>query len=127
MGEHLTAWGIAWAELTLTGLETRKPITERLSTVPNYPLVEMDFSFLVPKTTRYSEVVRRLRSFRHTLLKHIRYVDSYEGGAIGPDHRSLTFRTVIGDDRRTLIEQDTRSFRRTLEEYLTGCGYQMRR
>ncbi len=126
MDEHLGAWGIAWAEIRLSGLESLKPITERLGTIPEYPLVEMDFSFVVPKTDRYREVVKKLGTFQHPLLKHIRYVTRYEGDAVGPDHRSLTIRTVIGDDQRTLVDDDANDFRSAMEAHINKIGYRMR-
>ena len=66
--EHLTAWGIAWAELCLSGLEQLGPVTEPLDGIPEYPLVEMDFSVLVPRSARYEKVVKELNSFDHPLL-----------------------------------------------------------
>lgn len=126
MDEHLVAWGIAWAELRLSGLEHLVQPAEPLDTVPPYPLVEMDFSLLVPRASRYERVAAELTTFRHPLLKCIRYVGHYEGPSIAHDQRSLTFRTIIGDDQRTLVDDDTSAFRRAFEEFITGRGYTMR-
>jgi phenylalanyl-tRNA synthetase beta chain len=126
MSEHLSAWAIVWAELRLDGLETLDHLAEPLGRVPAHPLVEMDFSILVGKATPYSEVVRRLTEFDHTLLKRIRYVGSYEGQAVGPGQRSITFRTVVGDDARTLAEEDVSAFRGEFEQHVKGCGFEIR-
>lgn len=126
MDEHLGAWGIAWAELYLNSLESLKPITERLGSIPEYPLVEMDFSFVVSKTDRYRDVISKLTTFQHPLLKHIRYVSRFEGEAVGPDHRSLTIRTVIGDNQRTLIDEDASQFRSAMESHIHKIGYRIR-
>jgi phenylalanyl-tRNA synthetase beta subunit len=125
--EHLTAWGIAWVELRLDGLEQLAHVTEQIDRIPEYPLVEMDFSVLVPRAARYGQVVDKLSSFDHPLLRRIRYVGSYEGEAIGHDRRSLTFRTIIGDDTRTLVDEDANAFRREIEQYVVACGYEIRR
>ncbi|UCC32306.1 MAG: hypothetical protein JSU86_08490, partial [Phycisphaerales bacterium] len=124
--EHLTAWGIAWAELCLSGLEQLGPVTEPLDGIPEYPLVEMDFSVLVPRSARYEKIVKELTSFDHPLLRRIRFVGSYEGDAVGPDRRSLTFRTVVGDETRTLVDEDANAFRRQFEQHLASCGYEIR-
>lgn len=126
MDEHLTAWGIAWAELRLSGLEHLSDVTEPLAVIPEFPLVEMDFSILVPRSTRYSGVVEELALFEHPLLKRIRFAGSYEGEAIAPDQRSLTFRTILGDNARTLADDDLSAFRRRFEGYLTDRGYEIR-
>ena len=127
MDEHLGAWSIAWAELRLSGLETLDPIAEPLGTIPPYPRVEMDFSILVPRSTRYCDVVGQLAAFDNALLMDIRFVSSYEGESIGPDRRSLTFRTTVGDSTRTLIEEDVSRFRRDFERHIRQCGYEIRK
>ncbi|HNQ23768.1 MAG TPA: phenylalanine--tRNA ligase subunit beta [Phycisphaerae bacterium] len=127
MEEHLTAWAIAWAEVRLTGLEKLSPRTEALGRIPPHPLVELDFSVLVRREVRYAEVADRLREFTHPLLRRVAYVGSYEGPALPQQQRSLTFRVVVGDETRTLVEEDTAAFRATFEQHLASCGYWTRR
>ncbi len=126
MDEHLASWGVAWMEIKLDGLDTIKPITEKMGKIPDYPLVDMDFSFVIPKTTRYRDVAKNLSLFQHPLLKHIRYVGRFEGDVVGPDSRSITIRTVIGDDQRTLVDEDTNNFQSAIENHLQKIGYKMR-
>lgn len=126
MDEHLAAWSIAWAEMRLTGLEGLETPAEPLAVIPAFPLVELDFSIVVPKTTRYADVVAVLRRFDHPLLKLIRFVTSYEGEAIPTDRRSLTFRTVLSEDSRTLTDADSDAFRTGFERHLKSCGYCLR-
>ena len=126
MDEHLESWSIAWAELRLDGLVRLPPVLSALGTIPEHPLVDLDFSLLVPKSTRYGAVVASLRSFAHPLLKNIRYLSAYEGAGVADDLRSLTFRTVIGDDARTLAEADMTAFRRDFEQHVHKCGYRIR-
>jgi len=127
MDEHLAAWCIVWAELRLSGLENLDSPAEPLGAIPEHPVVEMDFSFLVPVSTRYAEVVEKLAVFHHPLLKQLRFVDCYQGEQIQSGQRSLTIHTVCGEDTRTLVEEDTNAFRRDLERHLAGCGYEIRR
>ena len=124
--EHLAAWGIAWAELRLSGLEGLSPVTEKLGTVPPFPLVEMDFSIVVVRTARYADVVERLGRFDHPLLKMVRFVTSYEGEPVPQDRRSLTFRAVLGDADRTLTDADASEFRAKFEDHLRSCGFDIR-
>ncbi len=125
--EHLASWAIAWAEIRLSGLESLDHRTESLGTIPNYPLVDMDFSILVPRSARYGEVAEKVGAFEHSLLKRTEYVGSYEGDRIEGDRRSLTFRTIVGDDKRTLVDEDANAFRGEFEQHLQRCGYEIRR
>lgn len=127
MDEHLSAWSIAWAELTLSGLESLPSAIERHVPIPEHPLVEMDFSIVVDAQTQYGEVAAALGDFTHPLLTQIRYVGSFEGKSIGAGKRSLTFKTAIGHRDRTLVDQDATDFRSSFEEHLKKCNYDIRR
>ena len=127
MDEHLSAWSVAWAEVSLNGLEMIEPAVESLDGIPAYPLVELDFSILVPKASRYARVAEQIGAFSHPLLRRTRYVDCYEGDAVAKDARSLTFRTVVADDTRTLVDDDTNAFREAFERHVVACGYEIRR
>ncbi len=127
MDEHLGAWSIVWAELETEKLLGIGHAVESLGTIPPHPLVEMDFSFVVGRSERYSDVSAKLVSFSHELLKRISYVGSYEGKSVEVGKRSLTFRTVLGSDDRTLVESEVSSFRSSFEDYLISCGFGTRR
>ncbi|RME41899.1 MAG: phenylalanine--tRNA ligase subunit beta [Planctomycetota bacterium] len=127
MDEHLAAWSIVWAEIRLDELVEWPSRAERPGTIPAHPLVEMDFSVVVEATRRYESVAERLAGFDHPLLRQLRFMGSYEGGSVGEGKRSLTFRTAIGRDDRTLTEDDTRSFREAFESFLQAQGLDIRR
>jgi phenylalanyl-tRNA synthetase beta subunit len=127
MDEHLAAWSIVWAEVELDDLCRQSGPVEKLQPVPAHPEVDLDFSFLVPATRRYTAVADTIACFRHPLLRRVHYVGSYEGKSIPADRRSLTVRCRIGDPDRTLVDDDIASFRSTLEQYLEQCGWSLRR
>jgi len=126
MDEHLAAWSVVWAEVWLESLANRTRKTERPGAVPPYPRVELDFSILVEKSVRFDAIVEALAAFSHPLLKQVRFVTSYEGKSLDENMRSLTFRTVIGDDTRTLIDEDTNAFRKAFESHVVAKGYKLR-
>jgi phenylalanyl-tRNA synthetase beta chain len=124
--EHLGNWSVAWAELTLSALEAVPVVPEPLAPLPPFPLVEMDFSILVPKKTRFTDVVGALHQFRHDLAKQIRFVTSYEGESIGKNLRSLTFRFVLRHDERTLDDSDLSAFKDAFVAHTKALGYELR-
>ena len=127
MDEHLAAWSIVWAEIELDDLCKQAAPVEKLQPVPAHPEVDLDFSFLVQATQRYTAVAETVSRFRHPLLRRVHYVGSYEGKSIPADRRSLTLRCRIGDADRTLVDDDIASFRSTFEQYLEQCGWSLRR
>jgi len=126
MDEHLAAWSVAWAELELNGLCGPAPV-EKLRPVPAHPEVDLDFSFLVPVSVRYTAVANQLAGFEHALLKRVSYVGCYEGKSVPAGRRSLTVRCRIGDPTRTLVDDDIASFRTAFEGFLGACGWSLRR
>ncbi len=125
INEHLSAWVVAWAEIRLDDLAMLPPKVEALGTVPAFPVVELDFTFHAPRARRYPAVAGDLAAFEHDLLKRITFVSSFEGSSLGPDRRSLTVHTVLGDDRRTLVEGDVDGFRRAFAAHLRSHGYEI--
>jgi len=124
--EHLSSWSVAWAELRLSALEALAALPEPLASLPPFPLVDMDFSILVPKKTRFAEVVSAIHKFRHDLTKQIRFVTSYEGESVAKDRRSLTFRFILGHEGRTLSDSDVTAFKDAFVHHAKGLGYELR-
>ncbi len=123
MDEHLIAWGAVWAELNMQKLLAVEHLTEPMGKIPPHPLVEMDFSFVVDTSTHYRDVASQLASFEHHLLRRISYVGAYEGKSVEKGKRSLTFRTVLGETSRTLVDEETNAFRAEFDKYIRSCGY----
>jgi len=126
MDEHLVPWSIVWAELWLSHLQDLGHSTEQLGRIPEFPVVEIDFSILVPRAARYHDVVGHLHLFRQASLRQIRFITAYEGKSIDSDRRSLTFRAVVGDQTRTLTDDDINEFRRAFESHIQTAGYEIR-
>ena len=126
MDEHLAAWSAVWAEIRLNDLSALQHLAESLGEIPAHPLVDLDFSLVVAKATPYADVVSKLETFPHDLLMRISFIGAYEGGALGDDQRSLTFRIVIGATDRTLVDAEANSFKSAFIEYVCGCGFEIR-
>ncbi len=126
MDEHLSSWGIAWAELRLSGLEMLPSKVEPLGRIPEHPQVEVDFSVLVPASTMFETVSKQLREFTHPLMRSVRFLAAFDGPPLEPGRRSLTFRALLGDESRTLNDEDSNAFRKAFEQFVGGRGYSIR-
>jgi len=124
--ERLKAWSIALAELNLTALTDLIGRHEKLSVVPKYPQVRLDFSFLIDAAARYGRVQGELSRFSHPLLRGLSFVGSYEGGSVPAGKRSLTFRAEIGRDDRTLSDEEIRGFQGEFTVFLKSQGMELR-
>lgn len=126
MDEHLAAWSFVWAELELDGLTDMTADFSKLSPVPAFPEVELDFSVLVDATRRYADVRRAVAEFDDQLLRRITFVDSYDGESAPTGKRAMTLRACIGDPKRTLVDADLVHFREAFQQHLANCRMELR-
>lgn len=124
--DHLAPWSVVWAELELDDLcQLDQPVVP-LEDIPAYPLKDLDFTAVVPATRRFEDIRAEVARFEHALLRRITYVTSYEGKSVGAGKRSLTFRTCIGSEERTLVEDDLTAFSEAFGAHLAACGLEQR-
>lgn len=124
--ERLKAWSFAVAELSLTAVASLAGYHERLPPVPRHPQVELDYSVLVDAGRRFAGIQTELAVFEHPLLKQLSFVGAYEGGSIPPGKRSLTLRTKIGLDDRTLTDEEIQDFGKTFRAMLDSRAMEIR-
>ncbi len=127
LDEHLAAWSMAWAEIHVNPLATLDEPDSRLTPIPLFPEVELDFSAIVDASQRYTDIQQTIARFDDTLLRRITFVDSYEGKSIPAGKRALTIRARIGDPSRTLVDDDMSRFRKAFEKYLTNNSMELRK
>lgn len=124
--EHLAAWSIALAELSLSAVVDRPASDKKLLPIPTYPRIDVDFSLLSPAARRYADIEQSLSTFDHPLLSRLAFVDSYEGGSVPAGQRSFTFRATIGDAARTLTEPDIQAIRAGFISFAQARGLTLR-
>jgi len=124
--ERLKSWSFAVAELDLSAMVDWLGHHEKLTTVPRHPQVELDFSVLANSGSPYTETSRALAAFKHPLLRRLTFLYAYEGGSIPDGKRSLTLRTRIGRDDRTLTDGELQEFREAFKAMLTTHDLELR-
>ncbi|MFQ5411855.1 MAG: phenylalanine--tRNA ligase subunit beta [Phycisphaerae bacterium] len=124
--ERLKSWSFAVAELDLSAAVDWIGHHEKLAAVPKHPQVELDFSALADADRPYAETARALATFQHPLLQRLSFLYAYDGGSIPDGKRSLTLRTRIGLDDRTLTDGEIQDFRQAFKAMLATHDLELR-
>ncbi|MFQ5501689.1 MAG: phenylalanine--tRNA ligase subunit beta [Phycisphaerae bacterium] len=124
--ERLKTGSFAVAELNLSAMVDWIGHHEKLAAVPRHPQVELDFSILADAGNPYVDTARTLATFNHPLLRRLSFLYAYEGGSIPDGKRSLTLRTRIGRDDRTLTDDEIKDFREAFQAMLTTHDLELR-
>ena len=124
--ERVKNWSFAIAELRLDVMLDLLGHHEKLPKVPKHPQVELDFSVMIDSARQFAAVREDLSSYSHPLLKRMSFVEAYEGGSIPAGKRSLTLRTEIGHDERTLTDEEIQGFQSQLRDTLQAKGMELR-
>ncbi len=81
-----------------------------------YPAVERDLSILIDSHVVYEQIDETIRKNAGKSLVYSRLYDIYEGKSIASGKKSLTFRLVFQNNKRTLTEKEIdKDFRRILK------------
>ena len=74
--------------------------------LPKYPSIVRDVSLLAKRSVSFSEINDAIVDQNVELLRHVEFIDVYEGKGMADDERSITVRLTYRNDERTLIEQE---------------------
>jgi len=81
-----------------------------------FPAVERDMSFLIDSNIAYDQIDETIKKYAGKSLIYSRLYDIYEGKSIASGKKSLTFRLVFQNDKRTLTEKEIdKDFKRILK------------
>ena len=85
-----------------------------------YPAVERDLSILIDSSIAFNQIDETIQNNAGKSLTYSRLYDIYEGKSIASGKKSLTFRLVFQNKKRTLtekeIDKDFRKILRSLED-----------
>jgi phenylalanyl-tRNA synthetase beta chain len=85
--------------------------TNRYSRMPEYPQAEYDISMLFDEPVKWESVEAAALGGRAApgLVRSVSFVDEYRGRQIPEGRKSITFRLVIGSDKKTLTSEEIES------------------
>jgi len=104
------------AEIDLQTLLAKEAAPVLYHSLPKYPAIVRDVSFLVSRSMGFEEVRSSILAQGRELCRTVSFVDVYEGKGVASDQRSLTIRLEYRSDERTLIETEVDSVHNELIE-----------
>lgn len=118
-------FNIAVLELNTNELLQAKNYENKIKKVSKFQDVNLDYSFLVPKTTKYADIENHLNNFRAKLIWTYKLTDIYENKELG-DYASWTFKFNICALDKTLSAKDIEIFNMRLLQHMEQIGLKLK-
>ncbi len=97
-------------ELDLVHLLHRPSPSVTFQPVPAYPSTARDVAILAPTGLAHATILDAMRRAAPPELEQIQLFDIFEGGASGPDRRSLAYTLVYRSANRTLTDDEVNGY-----------------
>jgi len=94
----------------------------RFSSLPRYPAVERDFSFIFADSVAFEEMRKVVAALRLPELNELRPVEIFRGGSIEPGKYSILLRARFQSNDRTLREDEVAQWSGKIVAALQGLG-----
>lgn len=92
-----------------------------------YPEIEKDVAFIVDKGVSAETVEKQIKTTGGRLLKKIDIFDLYTGENVAENKKSIAFKLLFSDDKRTLTEKEVMDiFNKIIEEVSEKLNAQLR-
>lgn len=118
-------FNIAVLELNTNELLQAQNYKNKIKKVSKFQDVNLDYSFLVPKTTKYAVIENHLNNFRAKLIWTYKLTDIYESKELG-DYASWTFKFNICALDKTLSAKDIEIFNMRLLQHMEQIGLKLK-
>lgn len=118
-------FNIAVLELNTNELLKAQNYENKIKKVSKFQDVNLDYSFLVPKTTKYADIENHLNNFRAKLIWTYKLTDVYESKELG-DYASWTFKFNICALDKTLSAKDIEIFNMRLLQHMEQIGLKLK-
>lgn len=118
-------FNIAVLELNTNELLQAQNYENKIKKVSKFQDVNLDYSFLVPKNTKYADIENHLNNFRAKLIWTYKLTDIYESKELG-DYASWTFKFNICALDKTLSAKDIEIFNMRLLQHMEQIGLKLK-
>ena len=118
---------VYYAEMDITEY-LRSPIEDRtFASLPRFPAIERDFCFVMKDGMLASVITEEIYSCSG-LIKYVQPFDMYQGDALGPGLKSITYSVHFQSDDRTLTDKSVKGICTTIiSQMKSKYGVELRR
>ena len=117
---------VAVLEIDLDQFLAREPKPAQWKPTSRHPSSDLDLAFALPDDIPAEKLDKAIRQGAGALLVDLDLFDSFRGGSIGDDARSLAFRLRLQAPDRNLTDADVVEVRRGVEAAATKLGATLR-
>jgi len=104
--QHDLQTPVVAAEVNVGALLALFPPRSLVQTLPEFPGIERDLSFVVGESTAWSSIDQLVRSSNIDLLVGHEFVTTFRGAQLGAGKKSVTVRLAFRDPKRTLRHEE---------------------
>ena len=124
--EHRLRQDVFIAELYLDRLYPHGLRQVWFESLPRYPAVERDFSFIFSDTTLFEQIRRSVAGLRQSALRSFVPVEIFRGGSVPAGKYSLLLRATFQSNERTLREDEVAQWSAEIIKSLEALGGSLR-
>ena len=118
-------FNIAVLEINTSSIFSAPNYENKIQKVSKFQDVNIDYSFLVPKTIKYVDIENHLNNFKAKLIWNYKLIDVYENNSLG-NYSSWTFKFNICSLDKTLSNKDIEIFNMRLLQHMEQIGINLK-
>ncbi len=118
-------FNMAVLEVDLNKLATSEEIKNKVKKVSKFQDVNIDYTFLVPKGMKYSEIERHINEFKAKMVWSYKLTDIFNSKELG-DYSAYTFKFNICSLEKTLTANDIDTFNYRILEHMKKIGLNLK-
>ncbi|MBE7074393.1 MAG: phenylalanine--tRNA ligase subunit beta [Clostridiales bacterium] len=118
-------FNIAILEVDINSLLTAQKLNLQVKKVSKFQDVNIDYTFLVPKTMKYAQLEKHMETFKAKLIWSYKLTDIYESETLG-DYVSWTIKYNICSLDKTLSSKDIDIFNMRMLQHMEQIGLKLK-
>ena len=113
-------------EINFTGLVPLRKNDASYKTIPKFPEIEIDVSFLIDRKKEVGAMQKLISGAGRPLIKEVKLFDVYQGQNIPEGQKSLAFKVILQAPDRTLTDAEMKEVQQKIFDEIKKAGGSVR-